>query len=89
MAIKNKWKTHNTIIDHEMGIVEYIGLFIRKIHAHVEQTKDQKEVPNCIVCWVNNYYDNVIEYSSFIYSKDIRKGLIKKGENYAEEFLKG
>jgi predicted acylesterase/phospholipase RssA len=89
LGIKNKWEPHNKIIDNNMGIAEFICLFIKKVHAYTEQTRNQTDIPNCVVCWINSSCVDIGEYSSFIYDKNVRKKLIKKGEKYAEDFLKG
>ena len=63
--------------------------FIRKVHSKLENTSDQKNIKNCITCVVNKSFDDDDSYLSFIYEKSTRIKLIKLGEKYAQDFLRG
>jgi len=87
LVLKNKWINTNNTINESSSFIEFLQLFMKKAHNSIDDSHNQPQMKYTIECIAENM-SNVDFWLDTLKNKSQREELVKKGETFAEEFIK-
>jgi len=87
LVLKNKWINTNNTINESSSFIEFLQLFMKKAHNSIDDSHNQPQMKYTIECIAENM-SNVDFWLDTLKNKSQREELVKKGEFFAEEFIK-
>lgn len=87
LVLKNKWINTNNTINESSSFIEFLQLFMKKAHNSIDDSHNQPLMKYTIECIAENM-SNVDFWLDTLKNKSQREELVKKGETFAEEFIK-
>ena len=87
LVLKNNWINTNNTINESSSFIEFLQLFMKKAHNSIDDSHNQPQMKYTIECIAENM-SNVDFWLDTLKNKSQREELVKKGEFFAEEFIK-
>jgi len=85
LAIKNKWNNECVMVTEKTSVLEYMRILMQKIHNTLDSSDIQPDILYQVECDTEEL-SNMTTWLDALREKEMRKNLIKKGENIAINF---
>ena len=87
LAFRNNWLLEDYKVTEESSLIDFLIVLLKKMHASIDSEPLQKQIKNTITTHVSDL-DGLGSWLKALSTEEMRKSLIDKGAQDAEEFFK-